>query len=54
MATAPTNAGFVDVALVVLLGLGCILSLPFYWWLFVTPFIHLLNRTMKPSSRRIL
>ncbi|NOS70099.1 MAG: hypothetical protein HOP33_09235 [Verrucomicrobia bacterium] len=45
--------GFMDVALAVLLGIGCILSLPIYWWLFMTPIIRLLKRTRKPPLRRI-
>jgi hypothetical protein len=40
-----------DVTLAILLGIGCILSLPVYWWLFVTPIIRLLKRTRKPPAR---
>jgi len=45
--------GLVDVLLVISIGLGCVLSLPIYWWLLVRPIIHLLKRTRKRPSRRI-
>ena len=43
----------IAIALAILLGIGCILPFPIYWWLFVTPFIRLLKRTRKPLLRRI-
>ena len=43
-----------DVALAVLLGLGCVISLPIYWWLFVKPIIRLIKRARKYPTRRVL
>lgn len=42
--------GICDVVLAILLGSGCVLSLPIYWWLFGTPFVHLWKwwRSLKP------
>ncbi len=39
----PSSPGFgpFDVVLAILLGTGCILSLPIYGWLFGTPFVRL-------------
>ncbi|MFA6545116.1 MAG: hypothetical protein WCS99_11930 [Limisphaerales bacterium] len=41
-----------DLMLGVLLTLGCALSLPIYWWLFVTPFVSLWNQYRARKAER--
>ncbi len=54
METSFGHTGIMDVALAVLLSIGCVISLPIYWWIFVTPIIHLIKRARKQPARRIL
>jgi len=42
-----------DVVLATLLGIGCVMSLPIYWWLFVTPFMQLAKSAGKHPAVRI-
>jgi type II secretory pathway component PulM len=51
----PTRiAGFTDALLAILLAAGCLLCLPVYWWLVVSPLLRLFKRTRKSPQRRIL
>jgi len=43
-----------DVVLALLLGAGCVMSLPIYWWLFVTPVVRVAKLAWKNPFNRIL
>ena len=43
-----------DVILAILLSAGCVMCLPIYWWLFMTPMIRLGKLARQYLNNRIL
>jgi len=54
MHTPLGQAGIMDVLQGVVLGTGVAMSLPIYWWLFLSPIVRLAKRARHYLAKQIL